>query len=191
MRSLEERLRFAYEGGLVTRFHTRMGITRNTTAQHSHGVAMLCYFLAQGRPSANLLMAALTHDLAEQAVGDIPSPTKWYIKELVERDGCTWDLDQYEQNLLDNYGLAFARTLAPHEQNWLHLADAMDGLLHCATELSMGNRRVCSIGERWAYKLRHWPELSVDEADVVGGVLQIWKEAVHGHEPQNFNAPSN
>lgn len=177
--SLKDRIQFAYEGGLVERFHTRPGLRRNPTAQHQHGVAMLCYWLAEEHPSAALLMSALTHDTAEQVVGDVPAPTKWALK-LGDR------LDRIEQDALSSYGLEFA--LAESERHKLRLADALDGLLYCSTELTLGNRRVLLTGARWAARIAESKKACItSEWDVVQAVLVIWKEAVDGKEPQRFD----
>ena len=79
---MKEKLQFIMEGGSVLRYHTRPGIRTDTDAHHMHGVAVLCSLLAgtdaQGRSgaSASLLLAALTHDLAEQAASDMSAPSK-------------------------------------------------------------------------------------------------------------------
>lgn len=176
---LKDKIQFAYEGGLTERFHTRPGLRRNTTGQHSHGVAMLCYWLSGQKPSANLLMAALTHDTAEQVVGDVPAPTKWHL------GGET--LDRLEADALTHYDLHFP--LEKDEERQLRMADTLDGLLYCATELTLGNRRVVLTGERWVTRIvdQHKKAATPQEWDVAAAVFEIWKEALNGEEPQRFS----
>ncbi len=179
MNSLKDRIQFAYEGGLTERFHTRPGLRRNTTAQHSHGVAMLCYWLADRKPSANLLMSALTHDTAEQVVGDVPAPTKWALGSE--------QLDCLEQDALNAQGLTFP--LSGIEERQLRMADALDGLLYCSTELQLGNRRHTLTGARWVARLQstYKKAATPQEWDVAAAVIQIWEEALSGQEAQRFD----
>lgn len=176
--NLKDRIQFAYEGGLTERFHTRPGLRRNTNAQHQHGVAMLCFWLAEEKPSAALLMAALTHDLAEQVTGDVPAPTKWRIGSEL--------LDQLEDDARALYLGRF--TLDEDEQRKLRLADALDGLLYCSTELQLGNRRHAVTGRRWVARLvDEQKACTTPELDVVQAVVQIWEEALRGEESQRFD----
>lgn len=69
-----------YDAARVMRFHAQPiygGGPRVNLAEHSWGVAMLCDHLSPHGASAVLMMAALTHDLAECVTGDVPATTKW------------------------------------------------------------------------------------------------------------------
>lgn len=187
MKSLRDRIQFAYEGGLVTRFHTRSGIKPSTDAAHSHGVAMLCFFLWEGSGNsdyklAQLLMAALTHDLAEQSVGDVPAPTKWAVP------GMAAQLEEMENTTLARYGLDFG--LNESEQRILKLADSLEGLLYCASEASTGNRKSWIMGNRWVEFL-----LKITQGDhpynphqlqIINAVIEVWEDARDGEEPADF-----
>ena len=144
---MKEKLQFIMEGGSVLRYHTRPGIRTDTDAHHMHGVAVLCSLLAgtdaQGRSgaSASLLLAALTHDLAEQAASDMSAPSK---RALGLRDM----LAAYENKFLQQYGLEYTRYLTADELIILALADQFDGLMYCCRELALGNRNVMLVWRR-------------------------------------------
>ena len=172
MKSIKERIQFAHEGGLVTRFHTRMGILRNTNAQHQHGVILLVFFLSDGMPSSNLLMMAATHDLAEQASGDMPAPFKWEMGPEFSAK-----FEKLETDTLSKYDLLFPLTL--EERRILDLADRLDGILWCCDERAMGNRKVNFSVRRWKdYIRRTFPDdtLSPLEAEVIHAVYTTWEE---------------
>lgn len=168
MKPLYERLCFAYEGGLVRRFHTRPGIEPCTDAHHSHGVAMLCYFLSDGLPSQNLLLEALTHDLGEHFAGDVPAPTKWALGAA--------QFAAIEEEVRDRYELRFPLTI--EERRTLEMADAMEGVLWCAKEVSMGNGRARLIGSKWLRLIqqRDVPGFTSVQQEVHAAILRIWKE---------------
>lgn len=137
------------EGGSVVRYHTRPGIKPDTDAHHSHGVIMFCELLSGGqRPmmgasaSANLLMAAATHDLGEQKVGDVPAPAKRALSLSVM-------LGQYEDAVLQRYSLDYAQYLTEAEQVVLKLADCFDGMMYCCRELALGNRNSLLVWRRY------------------------------------------
>jgi 5'-deoxynucleotidase YfbR-like HD superfamily hydrolase len=136
------------EGGSVVRYHTRVGIKPDTDAHHSHGVAMLCSILAgrtdDGRTQASseLLMAALTHDLAEQKVGDVSAPAKRAL-------GMAAMLAVFEKETLSNYQLDYEQYLTEEEALILKFADCFDGMLYCCRELALGNRNVLLIWRRY------------------------------------------
>ena len=123
--TVHQQIQFIIEGGIVERFHTRPGIKPNTDAHHSHGVAMLCYIMWEGYGGdairTELLMAALTHDLAEQVASDISAPSKLAL-------GISDQLHDFEQAILAKYNLDFYHLLDDQEQVVLGWADAFDGM---------------------------------------------------------------
>ncbi len=145
---MKDIIQFISEGGAVERFHSRPGIKPNTDAHHSHGVALLCALLSppdeQGRStvSASLLMAALTHDLAEQVSSDVSAPAKRLL-------GVRQQLHDLEQGELRKYGLDYEQYLTPEEAVILSLADCFDGLLYCCRELALGNRNVLLVWRKF------------------------------------------
>lgn len=126
-----QQVRTLFDGSAVKRFHTIPTVAENTVGQHSHGVAMFCILLEGGNPSAALLMKALTHDMAEQYTGDVPSPAKRAL-------GIRKEFGEIEERLLETVGFSYAVT--PHEEVVLKLADCADGLMFCARERMLGNQ---------------------------------------------------
>jgi 5'-deoxynucleotidase YfbR-like HD superfamily hydrolase len=180
MKDLLDRIKFIHDGRDITRFHQLLGHVHRTqnNADHQWGVVMLAYLLADGAPSVNLLMAAATHDLAEQAVGDIPAPTKRAL-------GLTNELDTMEGAVLTRYGLSFPLTDA--EQQVLKLADSLDGMLYCCREASMGNRNVKFIYQKWVRWIMEMPGArTTTELEVILAVRAIWRDS-NNDESENFD----
>lgn len=168
-------VRTLFDGTAVKRFHTIPTVTENTVGQHSHGVAMLCLILTNGNPSAALLMKALTHDLAEQYTGDVPSPAKRAL-------GVRKEFGEIEERLLDTVG--FSIEVSDHEELVLKLADCADGMLFCARERMYGNKSKmikCAYKNYGTYVNDIMQELDPGPfKDQVGrvfkAVARIWKE---------------
>lgn len=134
MPGMRDKLRFVRDGGQTLRYHTVSRIEPERVGQHSFGVAWLCYLLEGGKPSANLLMAALAHDTPEWLYGDIPSPSKAML-------GIGAKCEDLEHELFRSVGLEpFA--LHQHEHRVLKLADLADGMLSCVCERALGNKLV-------------------------------------------------
>jgi 5'-deoxynucleotidase YfbR-like HD superfamily hydrolase len=163
--SLKDKLYFIMEGSRVERFHTRPLLKPDTDGRHSHGVAMLCWVLTNGEPSVNLLMAALTHDLAEQVASDVSAPSKRVL-------GIKPQLAAFENNILLNFGINFEQNLTPDEQRTLNFADQVDGLLTCCEEANLGNRKMELVFGRWAAWLTEG-ELTPREREVLNAVYEI------------------
>lgn len=122
-----------YGAGRVKRYHTT-DIPAQSLAAHSWGVALIVtkIYPKPMEPTGRLLMAALTHDLAESETGDIPAPLKWKSrsmdslldrleKEFNVTNGIDWDLTQAEKRLLQ----------------W---ADTFELCLYCSHCAYLGNR---------------------------------------------------
>lgn len=130
-------LAFLRRSGRVRRYHTEELLKPQDVAQHSYGVAWLCWWLRQGQVSAALVMHALAHDAAEHGLGDIPSPTK---REL----GIRLQVDVAEAALMRANGVSLPE-LTTYEEYVLKLADALDGVLHCVHELELGNQTLYAV----------------------------------------------
>jgi 5'-deoxynucleotidase YfbR-like HD superfamily hydrolase len=143
-----EQLDFIINGGETVRFHTWPVLRPQRVDSHSYHVAMLCALMAQDEPverghglTVPLLMAALTHDLAEWKVGDMPSPSKRAMPDygdITFRE--VWS--GMEQDLLAGVGLDWEALLTPKDLRWLKLADNMQGALYCIRERAMGNQLI-------------------------------------------------
>ncbi len=180
---MKDLLQFIQEGGSVVRYHTRPGIKPDTDAHHSHGVAMLCSILAgddeftgRTQASANLLMAALTHDLAEQYAGDVSAPAKRKL-------GLGPALNDLEQSVLAKYELSYEDLLTEEEGVILKLADCFDGMLYCCRELALGNKNVLLIWRRYnEYVLKiaaSGTELDIELGLRASNMLEAIKEIYH------------
>ena len=119
-----------YDAGAVERFHTRRAIRRQTVGEHSWGVAMVLMSICE--PSANLLKAAMLHDVPELATGDIPAPFKWAYPDLDDL------LSQAEDRISAEWGVAVE--LTDDELHLLKWADMFELCMYARTEVAMGNR---------------------------------------------------
>lgn len=137
---MKETLDFILAGSEVTRFHTVTTLQRETVGHHSHGVALIVALLNPAA-SRELLLAALMHDLAEHQVGDIPSPAK-------REYGIGDQVSELENRLMRAAGL-FMPELDAADERLLKLADIAQGALFCVRELSLGNRRMRVVLDRY------------------------------------------
>jgi 5'-deoxynucleotidase YfbR-like HD superfamily hydrolase len=159
MSTIRNQLEFLANATEVERYHVVYTIQRQNIGDHSFGVAWGCWLLTGGAPSANLLMAALSHDIAEHEVGDVPATTKRRLKL---------------RELLHEYETEVARATLPmvhgaltvEEEHVLALADSLDGLMFCYRELRLGNTRVVTPFHNFAsyarVNLMHANQLKTD-----------------------------
>ncbi len=141
IRKLSKRLDYIQRGGRVNRMHMIPTIHAQNVAAHSFGVAWWCWLLMHEKPSANLLMAAIDHDLPEGTTGDIPAPTK-------HRLGLHAALLEMEQELSEKAGIPVFE-LTEEEETALKLADNFELLQHCIRERTLGNRSF-ELTEMWS-----------------------------------------
>jgi 5'-deoxynucleotidase YfbR-like HD superfamily hydrolase len=161
-----QQLEFWRKGGEVQRYHTARLTHPETVAEHSFGVAGLVWILTGGRATANMLMAALTHDLPEQYVGDIPAPAKRFIDSNALRN--------IEVEMLTIHGLHFLLTV--EEKRFVKLADYFDGMAKCVSEKLSGNTRVSDVWENfreYAYELLG-ANPSVAEVEIMKHLEEKW-----------------
>lgn len=159
-------IEFIAAGANVRRFHTVPTIQTDTVGHHSHGVAMFC-MLIHPNPSHGLLVAALLHDLAEQVVGDIPSPAKRQF-DLNEK------VSELEEQILRQHDLLMP-VLTHEESRTLKLADIASGAMFCVQEVKMGNRNLEKVF--WRY-MAYAAEMNLDrrEAQVFGNLKEMFDE---------------
>ena len=151
-------------GMRTLRFHTVPTIHEETIGHHSGNVALLCLWLKPDA-SADLLRAALLHDLAEQFTGDVPAPAKWSSQNLDNA------LSELEEKHLRYMGVYMPMLTQPWvgnltEQDCLKAADMLDLVLRCTEERLMGNKQMWRVIERgWDYLYgmnlgdRVWPKI--------------------------------
>ena len=124
------KVRFARNGNKVQRFHTVNSRVPETVGHHSANMAILCVVLSEYKPSAALLMAALTHDLAEQFTGDVPATAKWASPELAKA------LKDMEKRYDREWTSA---PLTDYEKRVLKQADMLDLCFKAMEEVRAGN----------------------------------------------------
>ncbi len=137
---MKHTLDFILAGSEVKRYHTVTTLVSETVGHHSHGVAMLC-LMFDPMASRQVLMAAMFHDLAEHQPGDIPSPAK---REF----GIGGKVDELEQRLMNAAGIIMPH-LSAEDKRTLKLADVAQGALFCAREISLGNKRMRRVFDRY------------------------------------------
>lgn len=131
-----------------------------------------------------LLMAALTHDLAEQAASDISAPAKRML-------GVSDVFHDWEIKILRSYGLDYEQWLSSEELLILKLADCFDGLLYCCRELSLGNRNVmliwrkfCTYAETLASDNDVPLELAMRASQVYESIKEVYHEVTGVQGPE-------
>ena len=120
-------------------------------------------------------MAGLAHDLAEHQIGDIPTPTKRNLGTMRQQ------IHNAEAELLRTAGVEFA--LTAEEQRQLKLADAMDGMIFCVRERTLGNLEIATVyGKFRSYaeeKLNQASTFLDSELDLWATIHQLWNEVHH------------
>lgn len=141
-----DRLLLVRKGHAVKRCHTEPIIGENTVGQHSAGVAALLLEFTGGQASAELLKAAIYHDVSEARYGDMPATAKWLF-DNGERDA----MAEAERAFEEEVGLR--ANLSEQEKFLLHLADKMELMFFCYEQRLMGNTRVDIIFKRLVDRL--------------------------------------
>lgn len=125
----------------VRRFHTWPTIGEQTVGHHSCGVALIIV-MCHPNPSGALLSAAVTHDLSEGVLGDLPATTKWRNPALQAE----WH--KLERDVDTALGLPMDQ-LNEQDSASLLLADALEGLLFCREQLRLGNLNYRVVADNW------------------------------------------
>lgn len=129
-----EQLTDNYMAGDVQRFHSTPGITKQTISEHSWGVALIVQYLAP-TCSKRLIMAALTHDVAESITGDIPAPVKWADPNVSQL------FSIMEKQAEKKLGVdQFLEGLSEQEEIILKLADTLEGMFYCNKRMFVGEK---------------------------------------------------
>ena len=137
---MKHTLDFILAGSEVKRYHTVTTLVSETVGHHSAGVALMAMMIDLN-PSKGLLISALFHDLAEHQTGDIPSPAK-------RKYGIHDQVNDLEEKLLRAAGLAMPQ-LDEIDRRTLKLADIAQGALFCSREISLGNKRMRGVFDRY------------------------------------------
>lgn len=178
---MTQQLKFIRNGGETRRYHTWPVLRQQNVAEHSFNVAMICSWLArQETPGigAALLMAALTHDLAEHQMGDLPAPVKRALPDYAEgtfRE--VWG--GLENKMLIDQGLDWEQLLSDKEKHWLKLADAAEGCFYCIREREMGNRLIDEVYNNFIdYCIKEFNGDSETEASLIRYIDAEWVRVV-------------
>ena len=137
---MKQAVEFMRNGASVKRYHTLTTLIPETVGHHSAEVAILCTLLSPNA-SANLLRAALYHDLAECVTGDLPSPAK-------KQYGIGEQVSALEDKLLESSGLPMP-ALTAEDARTLKLADIAQGALYCCREIALGNAPLRTVFARY------------------------------------------
>jgi 5'-deoxynucleotidase YfbR-like HD superfamily hydrolase len=180
-----EQLDFIINGGETVRFHTWPVLRPQRVDSHSFHVAMLCALMAQDADIADgeglsvpLLMAALTHDLAEWKFGDMPAPTKRELGAVFP--GFRAKYGEMETEMLEAYGIEWESMLTLQGTRWLKLADAMQGCLYCIREKMMGNRLIATPFQNFRQYIRdvlNGTDPAPMEAQIINYIDDMWEQA--------------
>lgn len=138
------------DAGAVKRFHTMRTIGDQTVAEHSFNVCMLLYRLLDS-PSAELIKAALYHDLPEVITGDIPATMKWRQPQL------NMMLQVVESTIVEENG--WVVELSEEERTILKYVDMLELMLYCRDQHMLGNRFLHEVFYRGLEYLTQLPAL--------------------------------
>jgi 5'-deoxynucleotidase YfbR-like HD superfamily hydrolase len=133
------------QAGNVERCHTVLHHGSYSIANHSWQAVMLLFALYPGTPSQNLVLAVLGHDLAEQPLGDIPSPAKHKYPELAKLFG------EIEARVMTTHFPVVSRALTaltPEENAWLKGVDRLELWMWAVEQHASGNTHVSHLRER-------------------------------------------
>lgn len=165
---MKTKLEFILAGGAVQRYHTLRTLTTQTVAEHSFGVAWLCWLLTEGNPRAALLLNALSHDVAEHTTGDLPAPAK-------RRMGVGAAFAAAEGVAMSHAGIETA-FMSSYEWRTLKLADTMELLLFCIGEIALGNRGMCVVYGRGLSYIAEMEPLVGAEQELLTTIGELYDE---------------
>jgi hypothetical protein len=130
----------AINGAAVKRFHTVPTIGEETVGTHSFGVAMMVLAITDQKASANLIRAALFHDMAEQVTGDTPFTSKKAFP-MVQCALAVVEEAWEEEN-------GFKVELNKRDKAVLKWADMLQLLWFCKTQRDLGNTNMDPVFTR-------------------------------------------
>jgi 5'-deoxynucleotidase YfbR-like HD superfamily hydrolase len=161
------RIRLIASAAAITRFHNMAMIRRESVGEHTFLVALLVDWLSEGMSEAGrykLLRAALLHDVAEAAVGDIPSPTKLLLPKVAQQ---ALKDAEYEAMASAHYTVP---ELTAVEYRVQKMADILAGILTCRRELEMGNTHARFPELNYAQYLEQFEPFTEHERGVLAAV---------------------
>ena len=140
-----DKLWVLFQFSAVNRFHTERFIgEKPTVAHHSANVGLILIELLGDKCSANLLRAALQHDLEEGITGDIPAPVKWEAGEM---------LTKLEDRIQEHYEIKVP-PLTVEEYQYLKAADVLEAVMTCLEQRRLGNTFIDNVFVRYESYIR-------------------------------------
>lgn len=171
---------FAFTGRI--KYINRWALMRNTTyetlSQHSHEVAVLSHALAvignrrlnKDYNAERAALLGLYHDVPEIITGDMPTPVKYYSKdvrnmfETVENNACTTLVDMLPDDLKGDFEpLFFKKEQDSDLWELVRAADKISAYIKCVEERKAGN---CEFVEAEKATRKLIESLHCEEADV-------------------------
>lgn len=162
------------------KYINRWGLMKNSRSEnlteHSAETALIAHYLAvcgnrYGKKSYNperLALLALYHDATEIITGDLPTPIKYYSREMretyraVEENAQKELLARLPDELRDEYAPYIGEDCTPEEQKLLKAADKLSALIKCVEEEKNGNAEFSRARESTLAAIR---ALQCDEAE--------------------------
>lgn len=171
---------FAFTGRI--KYINRWALMRNTTyetlSQHSHEVAVISHALAvignkrfeKNYNESRAALLGLYHDVPEIITGDMPTPVKYYNKdmrktfELVETNACNTLLGMLPNDLKDEFEPLFFHKENDHDL-WklVKAADKISAYIKCIEERKAGNKEFADAEKSTRQIIS---KLECEEADV-------------------------
>lgn len=156
----------------VKRWHSSSTRRPQNLAEHSFNVAMLGLKLGsllhhgiEDEDRLQLLELALVHDISETQFGDVPSPTKWHLRDA---HGLNYDavMDQafWVQRGAEHAPSAEA---VPLVRDLIHIADVLEAALFILAEGNNHHLAASVVKECRALVERLLPILSKPVADLL------------------------
>lgn len=148
-------------GGKVERCHNIPHHGSYSNAAHQWGVAMLLFFLFPEH-FARLVIYALTHDVPEGWVGDLPSPVKPHLGDAYLK------IKALEDRFQKRIGLPPMGDLSEEDELILKICDTLEFYLWACEQVAMGNRFVKSA--------RDWTEEYLEKLEMPAVARQAFEE---------------
>jgi 5'-deoxynucleotidase YfbR-like HD superfamily hydrolase len=176
-----QRVDYMRRGLATKRFHTVPTIGEHTVGQHSAGVALLIVLMHPG-PSRQLLSAALTHDLSEWRLGDIPAQVKWNHSAIAS----AWEA--LETELDHEWGLEWDLTV--EERNWLKACDTLELMLFAREQLYLGNTYYRVVWDRGVARMATSIAFPVELSNLIADVIRSFQEEFGNDKTQTPGLPA-
>lgn len=162
------------------KYINRWGLMKNSRSEnlteHAAETAMIAHFLAvcgnryfgaHYNPE-RIALFALYHDVSEIITGDLPTPVKYYNREIrdsyreIETHACDELLGRLPEDLRGFYSDYLYGSGTAEEQRLVKAADKLSALIKCVEEVKNGNTEFAKAHESTLAAVK---SLKVPEAD--------------------------